>query len=390
VTPASQSNPVPGTPTGGSELEPARSTLAPAPAAQTEASLPAESPVDDRSPKHRNTETPVGLQPSALTKTLQARGSLTRLLLFFLLLALSSVALHVALNHAIKNVDTSSMGVFNRVMAGKVNAQILITGSSRALSHYDPRVIQNLTGKTAYNIGRNASHIDLQLALLKVYLEKNAKPELVIQNLDLFSLQMTPLGEIYEPAVYVPYLGNTTLYDALSRINPHIWKWKFFPLYAYCVEDMKLHWINAAISSLGVRPAEDHLLGFNPRNADWNQDFEAFRAANPNGVTFRIESQGVTALEEFIRLCQLNGIRIVLVYSPEYDEMQAMEVNRTDVISRFSALATSTGVPFWDYSDHPISLNRELFQNSQHLNAEGAARFSLDLAGHLTDSMVLR
>ena len=64
----------------------------------------------------------------------------------------------------------SKFGALNQVMAGQVNTDINISGSSRALSHYDPRVIQDLTGMSAYKNGMNASQIDLELTILKCLL----------------------------------------------------------------------------------------------------------------------------------------------------------------------------------------------------------------------------
>ena len=40
-------------------------------------------------------------------------------------------------------------------------------------------------------------------------------------------------------------------------------------------------------------------------------------------------------------------------------------------------------MPLWDYSDWKYNNDRDLFYNSQHLNATGAALFSEDLASRL-------
>ncbi len=54
----------------------------------------------------------------------------------------------------------------NSIAGGKVDAEIIISGSSRALVHYDPIVIAETSGYSTYNIALNASRIDLQLAWL--------------------------------------------------------------------------------------------------------------------------------------------------------------------------------------------------------------------------------
>ena len=269
-------------------------------------------------------------------------------------MAALALSLHLIFNHGLRKLTTSKFGSMNKVMSGQVNADIIINGSSRALSHYDPRVLQRITGHSAYNIGMNASQIDFQLAMLKAYLKHNAKPAMVIQNLDLFSFETTKKGEIYDPASLVPYLYDNELYEPLHKIDPVVWKWKHIPLYGYAVEDMRFSWIWATLGCFGVNAREDYFEGFNPRNAVWNQDFENFKSHYTEGVKFRVEPAGVEAMEQVIQYCEAKDIRVVLVCSPEYSEMQAMELNRQEIVARFQEIATRFHAPLWDYSNSEI------------------------------------
>ena len=124
-------------------------------------------------------------------------------------------------------------------------------------------------------------------------------------------------------------------------------------------------------------------MGFNPRSKKWTDDFQQMKANNPNGVSFGIEPEGIRVVEDLIRVCRQNGIQLILVYSPEYAEMQSLTNNRAEVFALFHELADHSSVPLWDYSDWKYAGNQELFQNSQHLNATGAAIFSADLANRL-------
>src|SRR4051812_1813819 len=66
-----------------------------------------------------------------------------RLLAFFAFLAILAFGLHIAINHGLRKITTSKFGALNRIVDGRVNAEIVISGSSRALSHYDPRIIES-------------------------------------------------------------------------------------------------------------------------------------------------------------------------------------------------------------------------------------------------------
>jgi hypothetical protein len=314
-------------------------------------------------------------------------GSAVRVLVFAALFFTQAWVSDRAVSEGLRRIQTSSFGVSNRIMTGRVNADIVISGSSRAMVHYDPRIIESRTGLTAYNIGLNGSQTDLQLALLKAYLEHNSPPKLVVHNLDLFSFVTS--REIYNPAQFLPYLAEKPIYAAIQGVYADAWKWKYVPLYGYAVEDMRFTWMLGLKGLLGFQPPEDHIKGYVPRNLPWTGDFEAFRAGNPHGVRFEIEPRGVRDLEELVDTCRRANIAVLLVYSPEYTEMQALEQNRDEVIGKFHEICNRFHVPLWDYSDSAISRDRSNFYNSQHLNASGAGAFSSLFADRLVSSGIL-
>ena len=163
-----------------------------------------------------------------------------------------ATALHATISFGLKRIRTSKFGALNNVISGRVNAEIVVNGSSRALTHYDPRIIADITGKSAYTLGMNGIQIDVELAMLKTYLKHNSKPRLIIQNLESFSFETTKRGEIYDAATYVPYLGEDELYKPLLAIDPAVWKWKYIPLYGYAVEDMRFTWVWGLLGCLGI------------------------------------------------------------------------------------------------------------------------------------------
>ena len=320
----------------------------------------------------------------------QELSGVLRLALFCLFLAALAYAFDWAVNHGLRNSRTSKFGVFNALVDGRINSQILINGSSRALCHYDSRIIQNVTGKSTFNIGMNASQIDLQLAMLKTYLKHNQRPEYLIQNLDAFSFETTERGKLYDPGYFMPYLRENEIYNFVRGVQPDAWKWKHVPLYGYSVEDMRFTWVWGVLGCFGFQGRESYFQGFNPRYGTWTGDFEQFSAGNAAGVTYRLEPQGIAALEEIIQICQSNSIKVVLVFSPEYDEMQLLEKNRAEVFGKFREIAQRYKVQFWDWSDKPISRSKEAFNNSQHLNATGAEWFSQDLAKRLQTAALIQ
>ena len=309
---------------------------------------------------------------------------LPRLVAFFALIGALVFALDLAIDLGLRRITTSSFGATNRVVQGAVNAEILVTGSSRALVHYDPRVLSAQTGLRTFNLGRNGSQTDLQLSVLKTYLDHNTAPRLLIHNLDLYSFATS--HEIYDPAQYLPYLDEPALYDAVSRVYPDAWKWKHLPLYGYLVADLRFTWLLGLKRMVGLNPPEDHIDGFVARPWSWTGDFEKFRRDHPHGIRTAIEPQGVRDLEALLALARERGIRVLLVYSPEYHEIQPLQLNRERIFTKFRELSARYGATLWDFSDSPLSRSQQFFYNSQHLNADGAHAFSQELARRLNES----
>jgi len=336
-------------------------------------------------------EQPAVRRPNSPLSRAAARAStrlgVTRILLFFGLFVGLMYVTHFLITSGLRKIETSGFGVTNQIVNGQINADIVISGSSRAQTHYDPRIIEQATGLSTYNIGRNGSQTDLQLAVLKTYLQHNRKPKLIIHNLDSFSFVTSK--EIYDPAQYIPYLSEAPIYAAVKKVYPDAWKWKYFPLYAYVVTDIRFAWLTGVKRWLGSTPREDHINGFTPRFTQWTGDFEHYREQNPNGVAFEIEAQGVRDLSELAALCRQKNIRLLFVYSPVFYEMQRLERNRSEIFGVFTKIAAEFDYPIIDFSESDISKNQENFYNSQHLNSKGATQFSAALAKHLEAGQIL-
>ena len=309
------------------------------------------------------------------------RRGLARIVGFFCLIVIMLFAFNAMINYGLRHTTTSEFGVWNKIVQGKINTDILISGSSRALVHYDPSIIGRATGFSAYNIGLNGSQTDMQLARLRAYLRHNRKPKLLILNFDLFSFVTS--HEIYDPAQYVPYMTEPAIYAGVRRVYPDAWKWKYLPLYGYAVEDMRFDWLIGVKVLFGIQPREDQMNGYRPDDRRWTDDFERFKANNAKGWSVEIEKQGIIDFADTLRTCQEAAIPVLVVHSPEYFEVLEMARNREEILQRAKDLSAEFGSEFWDYSDSAICRNRGNFYNSQHLNRGGATFFSEDLGTRL-------
>lgn len=303
-----------------------------------------------------------------------------RLAYFFISLVGAFWLADALLLWSVRRISDSEMGVLNRALNGRINVEAVITGSSRALVHYDPREIARATGMTAYNLGRNGSRTDTQIAVLKAYLRMNTKPRLVIHNVDGHSMAVS--RQIYDAGAYVPYLHVPEIYDMFRAVNTGAWKSRWLPLYGLAVEDMSFLWVRGVVNV--VAPPRDKLIqGYEPREVEWTGDFDRYVARNPGGAVPETDERGALYFEELLSVCVKSGVPLVLVYSPEYVGLQRHTRGRADLMARYQSLADRHGIPFWDFSGSAVCDRKEFFYNGSHLNARGSSIFSKELAERL-------
>jgi hypothetical protein len=309
-----------------------------------------------------------------MTLSLKIKQTLWKIVLFMAIFAFLVLAINGLLIKGLRKLDIGDYGIWNGIMEGKINAQILITGSSRTLVHFDSDIIHAaIPEMNCYNIGLDGSPINLQLPYFETYLKHNANPQIIIQGLDITLLNARK--DIHNPQMYLPYLDEDTLYNCLSQIDRRFYWYKHVPLYGFALADYGLK--ELAISGLmGIEQKEYRFNGFMPVDKTWQDEFKKFKEQNPEGISYPIEDECIADLRSLLTIARDRNIRVILVYSPEYYENYPLTLNRAEIFATFRKIAADYQVPLWDYSGIPLCHDTTYFYNSQHLNRRGADAFS--------------
>jgi hypothetical protein len=295
---------------------------------------------------------------------------------FFLL----GFALQLLITAAVRKIHIGDFGVLNAIENGTINAEILISGSSRGYFHYNPEILTELTGKSCFNISFNGSGLEIQVPALKWYLDRNKPPRFLIQNIDIFAGEIDPV--VFMPYKFIPYLQNDNLYKGLLLLDGQWWLHKYVP----CTN---LIYFNKSFQKrlirefyLSFRKKSDYLIrGYQPSMLHFSDKYEKeYLRQHASGLHYTITRAYRSYLEELIDLCQTRGIQLILVMSPEYEKIMPLEVTRQEVIDYYVRLSHEKGLPFFDFSQSEICRQRELFYNFTHMNWEGADQFSRELA----------
>jgi len=288
----------------------------------------------------------------------------------------------------IYKADSGNFVVWNKLLNGKINADIIIIGSSRAQFHFDSNAIAKLTNNTVYNIGVSAAHLEMQTPTTLLYYKHNKPPKVLIISLDINSMEQAPV--VFEPFQYLPYLSEDILFNKLALLDDDFIKYKYIPLYGVALFKKELFSEAFSKNARRIRQFRDKNNGYVERDLNWTNDFEEFKRSNINGIRYKVEDKYLRELELIIQLAKKHNTKVILVYSPEYLDGQLLTINRNDIFDIFKKTAIKYNVSFWDYSNLPINGNKYYFYNSQHLNKRGVAVFVNEFALKLNDFIHLK
>ena len=272
---------------------------------------------------------------------------------------------------------------------------IVFVGNSRTFIHIDPRVVDSVTGKKAYNLGLDGCTIPFFNMALCKYLQCHPIPKYVVINADFSGLNtgmqvynypdyQQYIGDSVVSACLVPYysefkhslLGRLSLFRQINS-KPDDEKMGNF---IYLYKNM-LHRHNDVNLS-------DPKRGFSPSDRTWESQSHTVK-------TYKAiyTPQAFDLMRQMIANCQSKGIKVIMVCTPMYKDYHHIIVNYNEAKDTLQSIANSYKVPYWIYSDTYLSDKTANFYNVEHLNAEGAAAFSRmlaeDIKQYIADSTYL-
>ena len=310
---------------------------------------------------------------------------LINITIFFLSLLIVLYTLSFFVDSGLKNLKSIQYHDWNLLFDGKINADIIILGSSRAIFHYDPKIIETKTNMSCYNLGIDGARIQIQKTRWKSYLKYNKKPQIIIQNIDLPTLEQRT--DIYNKEQFSPYIQYKSIYKPLKQIDSSLWKDKYFPCYKY--HGYPQTFIKGLISFLGIKINEDYnsYKGFRYQHKKWTDDFEKFKSNLPN-ESYTIDTiklkKGIEDSKELIKYCEQNEITLIFVHAPMYIELQNIMPQKNIYMTKINSSLNQSNSLFWDFSKDSLSYSTDFFYNSMHLNAKGAEIFTTNFTDSLS------
>jgi len=270
---------------------------------------------------------------------------------------------------------------WNAIINGKVDSDIVIYGSSRAWVHINPTMIGTGLNTSVYNLGIDGHGFRLQNVRHKMLLKYNRKPKLIIHSVDIFTLAKDESYYNYDQ--FLPYmLYNDDIENATDNYSGFTLSDYKLPLLRYYGKPRAIR-IAFEIVTKPENNTIQRIRGYKGQERVWNADFDKTKASMKS-YKVTLDPEVIRLFDNYLKECKANDIRIILVYTPEFIEGQKFIENRKEIIAIYTQLSKKYNIPFYDFSNDPLSSDKKYFYNALHLNKTGAELFTKELIALLS------
>lgn len=247
----------------------------------------------------------------------------------------------------------------------QASADLLIVGSSEAMTDYNTWMLRDSLGLDVYDAGMSNRDMLFDLAVIRASASRRA-PKIILLDLNKSALG----GDAQEMManLYFLYGKNPYLTEVLDSLVDRKTKWLLnSALYRW---NSSLPWI---IRSKVEKESslEEMGYGFRP----WPDSYPDLVPVVED-TPFVADAKEYTALCDAVLFCQENGIQLIITIAP------ALVDDRTGFVPFLTEFAARESIPLWDFSTlcegHP-----EWFKDNVHLNYDGSVVYTEALLNRL-------
>ncbi|RYZ00353.1 MAG: hypothetical protein EOO11_01970 [Chitinophagaceae bacterium] len=262
----------------------------------------------------------------------------------------------------------------------RLSYDCLLLGSSRMEHTVNPASLDSVLGTHSYNAGADGAQIQEMKMLLEAGIRMHGKPKLAVVSLDLGSLAVDKTYRFYP--IYMPHLDVPEVSASLKEQGFSVGTYRALPFLRLI--EMDDYYKGALLKAVRheSHPKERFLLrGYEGATNDTVVP-EKLQPITPHDEP--LNPAGRQGLHDLIQLCRQQGIRLCLVYSPEFNAyFQQRVTNSAQVFRFYDSIARANSVPFLRNDTLPMCSESRYFANSTHVNIEGARVYSAILGGQL-------
>lgn len=280
----------------------------------------------------------------------------------------------IRMTYRIRHSQVREYVIWEDIFHSRINADMIVLGSSRAYAHYNPAIFEVNNNVCFYNLGLNGKLADMDVFRYHQYKKhNNKKPKIVLWDV-MYS--MFGYSEGYGDEQFMGYIHNKDIWKEIHNRRHKITYFdRFIPLLRYWRKGM-IHTFPNAVMNV--------YHGYRKEYTPF--DNSELLNIKDHSIKPSLNKDVVLLFKKTIEEIQQDGSRVVLVYSPLYIQGQNKIDNFEKIIDTFQTISNEEHCLFLNYLNDSINYDSTLFKNASHLNYMGADIFSLMLA-HDIDSI---
>lgn len=255
----------------------------------------------------------------------------------------------------------------------------VILGTSRGLEHYDPYVIDSVTGHSFYNLGMGGYQINANLMKLRCYCHHNPQPKYIIYDVDHIVMHTCSCKHDHQSEQYLPLIYDKDMRHELRQVG-YSFADVYFPLVRYW--GYLVHIKRGIFDFFHIKHHTEFASyhGHAPDPGSWSMDNLQFTDI----VKAELQPEAKSIFEKFLQDCKKNGIRVILSTSPKYKGLAEVTIGHEVEINYFDSIANVYNLPYLKFIDGYWMCNdSSLFNAGVHLTPTGTKIFSKEFAEEL-------
>lgn len=256
-------------------------------------------------------------------------------------------------------VEKGDYGRNNYIMKEMTGKDVLVFGSSRAIHHYNPKILGDSLGLSCYNCGEDGMGIILSFGRLNALL-KRYSPKVIVYDIEIsYDLAKDDnakyLGKLN---LFYPDYDLESVFNDVSRTE----KYKMIShLYRYNSQLADIF-----IQRISSSPEYARDATFYPLSG-----YLSYEPESPKPYSIDVDSLKIKYLNMFISKCNENEIQLFFAVSPKY------LIRHDSELSTLKELCIQRNLPLLNhYNDTAFTIHNELFVDPVHLNSEGSEQYT--------------
>lgn len=307
------------------------------------------------------------------------------ILKLFTLLITISCALEYAFDFGLNTLKGSIYEEWSSIANGKINAEVIILGSSRGVVGYDSEIIENHLNRSTYNLSFDAASYNLQQVKLNSYLSVNKTPSIIIQNVDLAHFSKSSFIPFEKQ--FITTINESNIFNIYNSFPNTIEKFRFKGVTKFTIDSrlLKLSLSNLldldpeyTIKIKGYKAVDKY---YKPDDYNLKRIKEISDVEHINFLVPEIRS-----VFDFYNDKRFENTKIYMVWAPEFKERRDLiKIVSSEIKSIIRSEVDSTNkIEFIDFQNDLIGNDSINFYDTFHLNSKGSKKFT-NLLKHQLD-----